>query len=215
MRTQELLKLTGEVKMPKPPPVILPSSEARGEDLKKAVEILRKGGVVIFPTDTVYGIGCRFDNQKAIERLYQIKGTPQNQPFPILVSKIDQVKSLAIITKIGQRLISKYWPGALTIILPSRHSSAASQNDTSKVGFRMPDSDFIRFLIDEVGVPIVGTSANIHGQKAVKSFKDLDPKIIKLADFTIKGKCQKGIESTVVDTTFDPPKIIRKGAIIL
>src|SRR3989338_1657657 len=170
MRTQELLKLTGEVKMPKTPPVILTSSEARGEDLKKAVEVLKSGGIVIFPTDTVYGISCRFDNQKAIKRLYQIKGTPQNQPFPILVSKIDQVKSLAIITKICQQLINKYWPGAITIILPSRHSSAAPQNNTIKVGFRMPYSDLIRFLIDRVGVPIIGTSANFHGQKPPKRF---------------------------------------------
>ena len=181
----------------------------------KAVNVLKSGGIVIFPTDTVYGISCRFDNQKAIKRLYQIKGTPQNQPFPILVSKIDQVKSLAIITKIGQQLINKYWPGAITIILPSRHSSAAPQNDTSKVGFRMPDSDLIRFLIDRVGVPIIGTSANIHGQKPVSSFADLDPKIIKLADLAISGECQKGVESTVVDATCTPPKVLRQGAVKL
>ena len=87
----------------------------------KAVDILKAGGIVIFPTDTVYGIGCRFDDQKAINRIYQIKGTPKDQSFPLLVSNISQVKKLAIITKIGQKLIDEYWPGALTIILPSRH----------------------------------------------------------------------------------------------
>jgi len=197
--------------------------EYRLKDLKKAVTIFKNGGVVIFPTDTVYGIGCRFDDQKATERIYQIKKTPKNQKFPILVSSIGQVRKLAKVGKVAQKLIEKYWPGGLTIILPSRHpererriysdSSATPQNDTSKVGFRMPDSDFIRSLINKVGVPIIGTSANFYGQMPAKSFKDLDPKLVGLADFVIKGECQGGIESTVVDVTVDSPKILRKGAV--
>ena len=197
--------------------------EYRLKDLKKAVTIFKNGGVVIFPTDTVYGIGCRFDDQKAINRIYQIKGTPKTQPFPILVSNINQIKKLAKLNKAAQNLIKKYWPGGLTIILPSRHpererriysdSSATPQNDISKVGFRMPDSDFIRSLINKVGVPIIGTSANFYGQMPAKSFKDLDPKLVGLADFVIKGECQGGIESTVVDVTVDSPKILRKGAV--
>ena len=236
MKKPERSKLTGEVKIKKTSHVILsPStvtlSEAKSlrinsaKDLKKAARILKGGGVVIFPTDTVYGIGCCFDNQEAINRIRQIKGTPRNQPFPILVSKISQVKKLAIVTKIGKKLISKYWPGGLTIILYARHlererriysdSSATPQNDISKVGFRMPDSDFIRSFINKVGVPIIGTSANFYGQKPAKSFKDLDSQILELADFVIKGRCQKGIESTIVDATSDPPKVLRKGAITL
>ena len=193
--------------------------------LEKAAQILKAGGIVIFPTDTVYGIGCRFDAAKAIKRIYQIKGTPKTQPFPILVSNLNQVKKLARVTKVADLLIKKYWPGGLTIILNARHpererriysdSSATPQNDISKVGFRMPDSDFIRSFINKVGVPIIGTSANFYGQKPAKSFKDLDPKLVGLADFVIKGRCQKGIESTVVDTTVDPPKILRQGAITL
>jgi len=174
-------------------------------NIKKAVSILRSGGIIIFPTDTVYGIGCRFDDQKAIERLYQIKNIPKDQKFPILVSKTSQVKSLAVITEIGRQLISKYWPGALTIILPGLNAE--------KIGFRMPNSKLVLDLINKVGVPIIGTSANFHGQKPPKSFAELDPKIIKLADFTIKGRCQKGIQSTVVDATSGPPKILRQGAI--
>lgn len=176
------------------------------KDLKKAATILKNGGVVIFPTDTVYGIGCRFDDKEAIDRIYQIKGTPKDKPFPVLVSNISQVKKLAIITKVGQKLIDKYWSGALTIILPSR-------NKSRKIGFRMPDSEMIRTLIDKVGVPIIGTSANSSGQKAAKSFKDLDPKFVRLVDYVVKGICQGGIESTVVDATKDPPEILRKGAV--
>ena len=79
----------------------------------------------------------------------------------------------------------------------------------------MPDSNLIRSLINKVGVPIIGTSANFYGKKPVKRFKDLAPKLVGLADFVIKGECQGGIESTVVDATVDPPKVLRKGAITL
>ena len=206
-------------------PVILTPNGARGRDLKKAAAILKAGGVVIFPTDTVYGIGCRFDDDSAISRIYRIKGTPKSQSFPVLVSDISQVKELARVTKTAEKLIGKYWPGGLTVVLPSRHpererrnysdSSAAPQNDTSKVGFRMPDSDLIRFFIKEVGVPLIGTSANFHNQKTPKSFDELNPNVAKLADFVIKGRCKLGIESTVVDATVTPPKILRQGVITL
>lgn len=181
----------------------LPSPE-----IEKAAAILKKGGIVIFPTDTVYGIGCRFDDLGAIGRLYQIKGTPPSQPFPILVTNTDQVKKFAKITTFAKFLIDAYWPGGLTIIFAGRKIG-------QKQAFRMPDSEVVKSLIDKVGVPIVGTSANFHGQKTPSSFEELDPEITKLANFVIRGKCQKGIESTVVDTTVKPPKILRQGAVPL
>lgn len=180
--------------------------ESKSKELEKAAQILKKGGVIIFPTDTVYGIGCRYDNRRAINRIYKIKGTPKKQNFPILVSSVDQVKKLA---KIGDRamdLINKYWPGALTIILKSKDSS-------QKIGFRMPDSQVIKDLISQVGVPIIGTSANFHTQKAVADFKDLDVKFVKLVDCAIEGRCELGVESTVVDATINPFKILRRGAV--
>ena len=177
------------------------------KDLEEAARILKKGGVVIFPTDTVYGIGCRFDDSKAIDRIYKIKKTPRDQLFPVLVSSIDQVKKLAQVTKVAEKLITEYWPGALTIILPGLHME--------KIGIRMPDSILVLDLIGQVGVPIIGTSANFHGRVAPKSFNQLDPKFIKLADFVIKGKCKEGIGSTVIDATVNPPKILRKGAVKL
>ena len=205
-----------------PPPVILTSSGARGKDLKRAVEIFKKGGVVIFPTDTVYGIGCRFDDQSAISRIYRIKKTPKNQKFPVLVSNINQLKKIARVTKTAEKLIGKYWPGGLTIILYHKPGLRSGKKldykpglKSGKIGFRMPDSDLIRFLIGEVGVPLIGTSANFHGQKSVTRFKDLDPKLVKLVDMTISGECQKGVESTVVDATVTPPKILRQGAVKL
>ncbi|MBI2327739.1 threonylcarbamoyl-AMP synthase [Candidatus Curtissbacteria bacterium] len=191
-------------------------------NISKAAQVLKAGGIVIFPTDTVYGIGCRYDDPKAIARLRQVKGTPKSQNFPILVSRISQVRKLAKIVPLAQKLIKKYWPGALTIILTglSTYSNPGLKQLhkpglPNKIGFRMPNSKLVLALIQKVGVPIVGTSANFHGHPTQSSYKQLDPELIKLADFVIKGQCQKGIESTVIDTTVNPPKILRQGAVQL
>ena len=178
------------------------------DQIKEAVKILKKGGIVIFPTDTVYGIGCRFDDKDAISRLYKIKKTPESQPFPILVSDLSQVEKLAVINKTGEELIKKYWPGALTIVLQSKEGK-------NKIGFRMPDSALIKSIIDGLGEPIIGTSANFHGSRAPNSYEKLDSTFIKLADFVLRGECQLGIESTVVDATIDYPEVLRDGAIKL
>lgn len=192
------------------------------KEIEKVVTILKDGGVVIFPTDTVYGVGCRFDNQDAVNRLYKIKGAPQAQFFPILVSKITQVKRLAKVNNSAEKLMREYWPGGLTVILikssdlkPGLKQLRKPGLRHNKIGFRMPDSDLVRSIIDKVGVPIIGTSANFHGKSVPRSFEELNPEFVKLADFVIKGKCQGGIESTVVDTTVDPPAIIRQGAVIV
>ena len=178
------------------------------DQIEKAIAILKKGGIVIFPTDTVYGIGCCFDRPKAVDRIYQIKNTPRGQPFPVLVSTTDQLRQYAQVTVQAENLIKKYWPGALTIILQSKKSKG-------KIGFRMPDSSLVKALIDELGVPIIGTSANFHGHPAPKSYEELDSNFTKLADFVLEGDCQLGEESTVVDATVDPPKVLRQGAVEL
>lgn len=210
MTKKEESKLTGGVKISKTatvrPSLLALSPSNVSKDLNEASEILRNGGVVIFPTDTVYGVGCRYDDKDALSRIYKIKGTPKKQNFPILVSSVDQVKKLA---KIGDRamdLINKYWPGALTIILKSKDSS-------QKIGFRIPDSQVIKDLISQVGVPIIGTSANFHTQRAVTNFKDLDVKFVELVGHVIEGECELGVESTVVDATINPFKILRRGAV--
>lgn len=175
-------------------------------DLKKAARVLKNGGVVIFPTDTVYGIGCIYNNKEGLQRIYKIKNRPQSIPFPILVSSIDQAKSIADMNSLATSLAEKYWPGGLTIIVKSKESG-------DKIGIRMPDSKYVKSLIEKTGEPIIGTSANFHGQKSVANFELLDYKIIKLVDYVLKGECEKGIESTVVDTTGEKIKVIRQGVV--
>src|SRR3989344_3731332 len=102
-------------------------------DIEKAAQILKNGGIVIFPTDTIYGIGCLASNKESVGRLYEIKGTPKNQKFPLLVSSVRLASQIAIITKDAGELITKHWPGALTIILKSKDRKTT-------VALRMPDS---------------------------------------------------------------------------
>lgn len=180
--------------------------ESKSKSITRAIEASKSGGVVIFPTDTVYGIGCVFDNEIAVERIYKIKGTKKSQPFPILVSNINQVTEIAEMSDYARELIDKHWPGGLTIILPA---------GSKKIGFRMPNSDIVRSIIEKVGKPIVGTSANFHGQPAPKSYEELDPNFTKLADFVLAGECKLSQESTVVDVTVSPPIILRQGAVRL
>lgn len=177
-------------------------------DIKKAAAILKNGGIVIFPTDTVYGIGCIYNNKEGLVKIYKIKNRPRNLPFPILVSSIKEAESITNMNKLANSLVQKYWPGSLTII-------TRSHDKKSKIGIRMPNSEIALSLIKEVGKPIIGTSANFHDQESVSDFKSLDPKLVKLADYVLKGKCEKGIESTVVDTTGGKIKTIRHGAVQL
>lgn len=178
-------------------------------EIKKAAEVLINGGVVIFPTDTVYGIGCRLDSKEALKRIYKIKKRSKNQPFPILVSSTDQTGKIVEINKTAQNLMKKYWPGGLTIVLYSNNVN------NSKVGVRMPNSRIVQSLIDLIGKPIIGTSANFHTKPSVSDFKSLDPELVKLADYVLKGKCDGGVESTVVDVSDNNLKIIRQGAVNL
>jgi len=182
------------------------SEKLKSRQIDKAAEILKSGGVVIFPTDTVYGIGTIYDNVHAVNKIYRIKQTPKTQKFPILIADINQIKDLVIINDVAKSLIKKYWPGALTILVNLK-------NKDVKIGIRMPNSQIVNSLIAKVGKPIIGTSANIHGQKTPTALNELDPKIIKMADFTIEEEYGEKIESTVVDTTVSPPKILRQGAI--
>ncbi len=175
-------------------------------DIKKAAEIIKSGGIIIFPTDTVYGIGCRFDNQKSVNMIYKIKSRPKNLPFPVLLNDVSQLKKIATVTTLANDLIKRYWPGGLTIVLKRKSSG-------EKIGFRIPASQLVLDLILESRTPIIGTSANFHGKPSVKNSKDLDPKIAKIVDYVIEGECAGGIESTVVDAVGKNPIIIRKGAI--
>lgn len=180
--------------------------KSKSSDISSAAEILKKGGVVIFPTDTVYGLGCIHNNRFGQARIKKIKSSQQK--FPVLVENFQQLHQLARVTGPAQSLIDKYWPGALTILFESKH-------DRQKIGIRMPKPENIRKLLETVGSPLVATSANFHGQPTPRLFSELDERLKALVDFTLEGDCELKQESTIVDATVIPHKILRHGVVKL
>lgn len=176
------------------------------EEIKKAADVLKNGGVVVFPTDTVFGIGCAISQKEAIERIYKIKGTESEQQFPILISNLDQAGKIADLNNSAKELAKKYWPGALTLVVKSKLNGKT-------IGLRIPASQITRKLIELTGEPIIGTSANFHSKPSVSREVDLDRNLLKLVDFKLSGSCGLKTESTVADVTTDKIKILRQGAI--
>ncbi len=186
--------------------------------LDKAIEVLREGGIVIFPTDTAFGIGCRMDDEKAVEKLFKIKKRPQTQATPVLFDNLARVDDYVLPygTEI-KRLMKKYWPGALTIVLPCKVSKVPSlvRGGGKTVGARIPDHIIPIRLIKGTDGPILAPSANFHGEKTPYIFTELDKSLIKLVDFVLEGETRGSLSSTIVDCSKERWEIIRQGAILL
>jgi len=186
--------------------------------MEKAIEVFNNGGIVIFPTDTAIGIGCRIDNKKAIKRLFEIRKRPESKPLLILVNSAEMAEKylLPIPQKVKDKLIKKYWPGKLTIVMRciSDKVPFPVRSKKNTLGVRFPDSKILLELIGKIGVPIVAPSANFSGEDTPFSFEDIDKELIKKVDFVLDEKLASERElSTVIDVTVEPWKIIRKGAV--
>ncbi len=194
----------------------LPASQ-RGEQLNRAIKVLKEGGIVIFPTDTAFGVGCRIDRESAVRRLFAIRKRPKTQAAPVLVDTVKMAQDylLPIPKEVTDKLIEPYWPGALTIIFPCRVDKVPGlvAGGGKTLGVRIPNHAIARAIIRGVGVPILGPSANFHRGKTPYKMEDLDNKFTKLVDFVVSGNCPVGNVSTIVDCSVTPWKMIRKGAL--
>ncbi len=190
----------------------------RKESLKQAAKQLQQEEVVAFPTETVYGLGAIASSQKAVERVYQAKGRPSDNPLIIHVSSVKQViDSVVDFPEIAQKLVDAFWPGPLTIILHPKEQlfAPAVSAGLSTASFRMPNHPLTLELIDYVGEPIVGPSANKSTRPSPTSAQhvldDLDGLISGVVD---GGATSVGVESTVLDLTSQyGPVILRPGVI--
>jgi len=186
-------------------------------NLKKGVSIIKKGGIVIFPTDTAFGIGCRIDDEKAVKKLFDMRKRPQDKPAPVLIDSIEMAEEFSekIPSDVLENLIKPFWPGALTIILNCNKKKVPClvRGGGNTLGFRMPDNKLALGLIKGVGVPILGSSANFSNGKTPFKESDLDKKLIKLVDFVLPGATKEHKTSTVIDCSKKPWKVLRKGAV--
>jgi L-threonylcarbamoyladenylate synthase len=189
------------------------------DQIKKAIKIVQDGGMIIFPTDTAFGIGCRMDDETAVKRLFTIRRRPQTQATPVLVSGLAMAQEylLEVPIDVSEKLLGQYWPGALTIILPCKTEKVPElvRGKGNNLGVRMPNHEIALSIIEGVGVPLLGPSANFHGEKTPYTFAELDPELVRLVDFVVPGECSIKQASTVIDCSVTPWIVLREGAIKL
>lgn len=175
--------------------------------IKEAAAVLRRGGLVAFPTETVYGLGANLDDPQAIQELYQVKQRPfEKQATLHLADPEDLARHGVEVPEKARELMRKFWPGPLTLVLP--------RPDGSTLGFRIPRHPVALALLRAASVPVVAPSANLSGrpapQRAEEVLRDLADRIDLVLD---AGLAPLGIASTVVDFSVRPPKILRAGTL--
>lgn len=186
------------------------------DKLKEISKIIKNGGIVVFPTETVYGIGTNGLNKESISRLYEVKQRPINKPISLLVSSIEMAETIAKdITDMEYKLMEKFFPGPLTIILKKKTivpDNLTNNNDT--VGIRMPDNIIAKKLIEYSNVPIATPSANISGKPSGTDINTIMNDFKDKVDYYIDGgKSKLGIGSTIVKLENGYPVILREGSI--
>lgn len=187
------------------------------DNIKEATKVLKEGGIIIFPTDTAFGIGCRIDRPDSIKRLFRIRKRPPHKATPVLVDSLDMAQKYwySPLPDIVRHLTAKYWPGGLTIVYKCIVDKVPSlvRGGRSSLGLRMPDHEITLKLIKDVGVPILGPSANFHSETTPYEFKDISKELIHLVDYVLEGVCKVKQVSTVIDCTKKPMKVLRLGTI--
>ncbi len=185
-------------------------------EIQAALDILQSGGIVAFPTDTVYGLGALAFNDAAIQKIYKAKHRPIEKAIPILVADLSDLEKVAeTIPRMAQILAARFFPGALTIIVPKKNSLPQSISTAATIAVRIPDNADARALLRAAG-PMAVTSANLSGQAspatAQEAFAQLNGRIPLILD---GGKTRGGVPSTLVDCLGEKPKILREGPITL
>jgi L-threonylcarbamoyladenylate synthase len=170
------------------------------EKIKKTVKILKSGGLVAFPTETVFGIGAALDQPEAIKQIFKLKKRPKNKPLQILIADMAQAKKLGKFNKKALELAEREWPGPLTLVIfKTRKVPKLVSGGSKKVGLRMPDHKTVLELIEKCG-PIVATSANRAGEKPALTAEEVKKQLPEI-DYILAGRTRTGRASKVIDAT--------------
>jgi L-threonylcarbamoyladenylate synthase len=181
--------------------------------ISEAAAIVKRGGLVAFPTDTVYGLGCDPWNSQAIDRLFESKGR-ETKPIPVLCAGLEQAESLVVLDGLALELARRFWPGALTIVAPVKKPVPIRLDQgTGWLGVRVPDHEVARAFAQEAGGSITGTSANLSGQPSSRTAEEVDRSMGDRLDAVIDGGRSDGTESTVVKVVGGSVEVLRRGAI--
>lgn len=196
-------------------PTLRASADGLAErDLAAVVTALGAGRAIVYPTETFYGLGARALDEAAVEHVQAIKGRPDGKPFPVLVSDLAMLGRLASrIPRVAERLIERYWPGALTVILPAKPGLPARVVGAGgTIACRISSSPIATQLVRALGEPLVATSANISGRTSARTAAEAAQQVGRAVAFIVDGGVLPGqLGSTIVDGTVDPPRIVRAG----
>ncbi|MDI6765682.1 MAG: L-threonylcarbamoyladenylate synthase [Bacteroidota bacterium] len=184
--------------------------------INKAAGVIKKGGIILYPTDTIYGLGCDAFNRKSIKWIFDIKHRNPKNPALVLVRDIPMLQELVEdVSSKSKELMRRFWPGPLTMLFNARKGIPPLLiSDDGKIGIRMPKNNFCLKLIAVSRVPIVSTSANISGDKTITEIEALKELFAHKVDLFIDaGDTASTIPSTVIDASVDEPVLIREGVI--
>lgn len=183
------------------------------EGIEKAYHTVEQGGIVVFPTDTVYGIGCNPYNKKSVKKIYDIKSRDYAKPFPVLVYSEEIASQIAHFDKVAKKITEKFWPGPLTIILKLTDDKLKeSLNLTDKIALRVPDHNCTLELLKKCNF-LIGTSANVSGQSSFFDPQECIKNVENYDIFVDGGTITSKGESTIVEIEDDEIKIVREGSL--
>ncbi len=180
--------------------------------IDKAVDILKEGGVIAYPTDTIYGFGCDLYNKKAIQRIYQIKKRDRQKPFSFICSDLKNISLYAQVTNSAYKIMKRYLPGPYTfILLGTKLVPKIMTTKRKTVGIRVPDNNICLSLVKTLGNPIISTSVGISGQEALSDPSLIEETFGSQIDLTIDGGILANQPSTVISLINDEVEVIREG----
>lgn len=181
--------------------------------MNEICDVIQKGGIVAFPTETVYGVGIHFDDEEALERLMEAKNRDYSKAITLMVTDKKDISQYAYISSQAQKMIDQFMPGMITLIFKKKESVRDSMtNGKSTIGIRIPDSEFVLSLLKKVG-PMLVTSANLSQHSNTTSTQEVLNQLDGRIDLVVDGKTSDNIASTVVDVSQDEIKILRAGKI--
>jgi len=181
---------------------------------RRAIEVLKAGGLVAFPTDTVYGLAALPWDVDAVVRLYEAKQRPPDRPIPLLLSDASQLSRVATLPPRFRRLLARLWPGGLTLVLPKTKMVPGVISASPTVAVRVPDLPLTRNLIREAGGVLAVTSANISGQPSPITAQEVKEQLGNRIDLILDGgPCWGGVPSSILDCTVSPPLLLRHGVV--
>lgn len=182
--------------------------------LEEVCDAIAQGKVIAFPTDTVYGLGVRYDDEQALLKLKQAKIRPDSKPIPMMVSSLAQIEEVAYVSEVAKTLIQNFMPGAFTIVLKKKAEiEDYVTNGLPTIAIRMPDDAFVLALMDRLQKAMLVSSANISEQHSCKDAKQVLEQLDGRIDGIVIGESKSDVASTIVDATSDDIKILREGPI--